>query len=103
MNPLGLLKVPWRQDVAVVPECPLVGTAALPTSCACVYIFHPSTVFKKKKDHRVNGEFSFLQSGSPVKQDTKNIAGRCYLLKLFTKILEQNGRLGMGPVSASVH
>lgn len=84
-----------RQAAAVVPGCPLVGTAVLPTLCAWVYIFNPSTVLKK--NHRVNGEFSSLQSGSPVKKDTKNIAGRCYLLKLFTKILEQNGRVGKGP------
>lgn len=82
-----------RLDASAVPECPLVGAAVLPTFCACVYIFNPKTVFKKK-NHRVNGEFSSLQSSSPVKKDTKNIAGRCYLLKLFTKILEQNGRMG---------
>lgn len=71
--------------------------------CMSIYFSSKHSIKKKQKNHRVNGEFSSLQSGSPVKQDTKNIAGRCYLLKLFTKILEQNGRLGMGPVSANIH
>ena len=98
----------WSAEGTLETGCGCSSRVSTSGHCSATDIVYMRIYFsskhsiKKKKAHRVNGEFSSLQSGSPVKQDTKNIAGRCYLLKLFTKILEQNGRLGMGPVSASV-
>lgn len=66
---------------------PLVGAAVLST-----LYFYLGTILK---NHTCSEWWVSLKSYCPVKKDTKNTFGRLNLLKLFTKILEQNNVLAI--------
>lgn len=80
-----LFFTPERQYASVILIRPLVGAAALPTFCI---FLSGHSIQKSHSEWRVS-----LKSYCPVKKDNKNTFGRLHLLKLFTKILEQNNVL----------